>query len=165
MKTRNVRQRRDRQVPCVMAMRAKRELRLPHADNDARSPRKVPKNVPSYGVVKEPSKSLTEDDISILRHKALMTSELKKKAPNPRLLEEAMRLTFYDRRRLIITENATVARVAETYPALFNPNQVRGVDVERYYRKHDIKHLNCYSRWSNLIKPILCPQLYSVVFT
>ncbi|XP_047741045.1 uncharacterized protein LOC108678158 isoform X2 [Hyalella azteca] len=125
MKARNARQRRDSQEPCVMAMRAKKKLHLPQEENDDMPPKKIPKNVPAFGVVNYmPSKPLTEDDISIQRHRTQMINELKKKAPNPRTIEELMKLTFHDRRQLIITENATVAYIAELYPAIFNPNQI-----------------------------------------
>ncbi|XP_018019309.1 uncharacterized protein LOC108675793 [Hyalella azteca] len=124
IKARNVRQRRDRQVPCVMAVRAKKKLHLPEQENDAMPP-PPKKNLPAFGVANYmPLQPLTEDDISIQRHRTMMINELRKNSPNPRFIEETMRLTFYDRRRLIVTETATVASVAELYPALFNPYQI-----------------------------------------
>ncbi|XP_018021769.2 uncharacterized protein LOC108677961 [Hyalella azteca] len=126
MKARNARQRRDRQVPCVMAMRAKKKLNVSEEENKVIPPKKnLPKNMLAYGVLNYlPTRPVTEDDISIERHRSLMINELKKNSLNPRTIEELMRLTFHDRRRLIITETATVAHVAELYPALFNPNQI-----------------------------------------
>lgn len=64
-----------------------------------------------------PHRLASEDDASISIHFMWMKNEEKKK-PNYQRVEEAMQATFADKRKLIITEAATVTEVKEVYPWL-----------------------------------------------
>ncbi|XP_018019454.1 sterile alpha motif domain-containing protein 3-like [Hyalella azteca] len=125
MKARNSRQRRDRHVPCVVALRSKKKFNPPDDETTTVSENDVPTSTPATKAANlMPVKFTEEDVISAQRHRSSMFDELKKASPNQEVLEKAMSLTFSDRRRMIITEKATVAQIAEMYPVLFNANQI-----------------------------------------
>lgn len=121
---RNMRKRRDRDVPCVMNSRAKRAAVLAGPAGTGIAVR--PKSSPAFGLPNyHPLKPDTEDDASTMKHRELLMKESSKTQWNARVVDASMKLTFYDRRVRIVENGQSIQTIKETYPCLFDCHQVR----------------------------------------
>lgn len=121
----NTRKREDSNIPVVKSRKRKMQ-NLP-----SQPPKK--QAAPQWGMANYlPSRPDSEDDASIKIHLEWMQQEEKKKKPNYQRVEEAMVATFADRRKLIVTDAATVQKVREVYPWLFKEDEVCSVFLQAF---------------------------------
>ena len=66
-----------------------------------------------------------ETDETIASQIRLMKDEHRKRGRDQAAIGEMMDQTFADRRRLIVKDEANVLKVKETYPCLFDENEVQ----------------------------------------
>lgn len=76
-----------------------------------------------------PQRKESEDDTSIEIQTTWMKAEITKKKPNYQRFAEALSATFADRRRLIIEESSSVAKIKELYVWLFEEQEVRFINI------------------------------------
>jgi len=126
---RNMRKRRDRDVPVIIASREKRNSLLArNADvaADGKQPSSIKKSTPGYGLKNYlPCRQVSEDDASVERHRLLMLKEFAKTRRDPRAIETSMVATFHDRRDRIVNKWHLLAQLKEDYPCLFVSHQVK----------------------------------------
>lgn len=83
---------------------------------------------PQWGIVNYlPPRPESEDDASIRQHISWMKMEKMKKKPHYERVGESMSATLADRRKLIVKDGASVKDVKQTYPWLFEEDEVRYV--------------------------------------
>jgi len=110
--------------------RARRDCKLTVVCNRKRtaSDRSVFRPVVScafYGVKHYlPSRQPGETDDTVAAMIKRMDDESRKWKPNKGRIAELMDATFADRRQLIVVEKAPVERIKDTYPCLFNEDEV-----------------------------------------
>ncbi|KAJ8017809.1 Sterile alpha motif domain-containing protein 3 [Holothuria leucospilota] len=114
----NARKREDRSIPVVKARKRKATpstLSQPTSKHAA----------PQWGMVNYlPQIPESEDDASIKIHKEWMQQEWGKKKSNYARVADSMTATLSDRRRLVVTEGASLAQVKEQYPWLFDDGEL-----------------------------------------
>lgn len=131
-KMRNTRKRRDRNIPCVVSNREKRAALLTCQTNDEGIKRS--KTSPAFGLPNYlPSKPVTEDAASTMKHIELLKKEKEKSHMNSKLVDQSMKLTFYNRRHLIVKEGHSIVALKDQYPCLFDCHQVKY--LPRYIKK------------------------------
>lgn len=118
-KFRNARKREDSAIPNVVS----RKRKSPSMQNLNQSAVKTAP--PQWGIVNYlPPRPESEDDASIEQHISWMKLEKLKKKPHYERIGESMSATLADRRKLIIKDGASVKDIKETYPWLFEEDEV-----------------------------------------
>lgn len=118
-------------LECVIMSKEKRKLkvekRLEESDDGAAKPTPPKKKclAPSFGCINYlPTRPLSEDHESVMKHMKDMRSESSKKKTDGKFIADLMERTFHHRRQMTVNMSSSISTLKAEFPCLFDEFEV-----------------------------------------